>query len=54
MTAEEIIADLKARADDLIAGAEAELGRPLDDEERDSLLDEFLSGLDEEGEETPP
>jgi DNA replication protein DnaD len=55
MTQAELTDELAERAAQLLDEAEADLGRPLTPAEEDSLLDEFLAGLDEdEGEETPP
>ncbi len=48
LNTEELTGILQARASDLILEIEDELGRPLDDEERDSVLDDFLAELDDE------
>lgn len=44
----EIVADIHELIDELIAETEEELGRDLDDDERDSIIDEFLAGLDDD------
>jgi F0F1-type ATP synthase membrane subunit b/b' len=54
MNADEITDALSDAIAELVAGAEADLERDLTPAERDSLIDEFLAGLDEGEEETPP
>lgn len=50
MTAEQIEDAILDEVDELIEAAEAELGRELTDEERESLVEEFLADLDTDDE----
>lgn len=54
MTAEEATAAVQTQVDQLIADAEDELDRGLDDEERESLIEDFLAGLDDTEPEPQP
>jgi hypothetical protein len=51
MTEAKAVDLVQTELDELIDDAEAELGRSLDDDEYADLLDEFLTGLDDNEEE---
>lgn len=48
MNQEEAVDAVQTELDKLIDETEDELGRPLDDDEYDSLVDEFLDDLDDD------
>lgn len=47
MTKAEVTGMFQGRVSALLAEIENDLGRDLDDEERDSIIDDYLSELDE-------